>query len=453
MKKRWWIIGSIIVVGLLIALAVSSQKEPVAGVQLQRENVVATLTVTGEVRADTAVSFSPPVTARITAITVDEGDVIKPGQLLVQLDTEQTQEQLQQAIAQAQQAQAAYADVRQGTRPEQIRLWEERYREASLRVKQAQVTLQETQARQTDAVNNAKRFESLFKQELVSEQEYDSAQLQAQIATQETDRLRTELNASRRQRDQITAQLAEARHGPTHPEVMQAAAAAQAAQANAKAIRERLADYRILSGMNGIVTERMQDPGDLAQPGQAVLKAANPTTLQVVCQVEENDLTKLRVGDQAYVVLDALPETALEGKILRIGSQVNPTNGTVETRVILNDNAFSQLKALRLLPGMTADVNVITDHLNQALVLPATAIRSESGQLVVYQFIQNRLVKQPIEARRISMENYLITGGLQPGAWVAAIANPKLADKKNVKPVSQETLPQPPKPSGGMAAP
>lgn len=453
MKKRWWIIGSIIVVGLLIALAVSSQKEPVPAVQLQREDVVATLTVTGEVRADSAVNFSPPVTARITSITVDEGDVIKPGQLLVQLDTEQTREQLQQAEAQARQAQAAYANVRQGTRPEQIRLWEERYRESQLRIQQAQVTLQEAQARQTDAVNNAQRFENLFKQELVSDQEYDSAVLQAKIARRETDRLRTELSASRRQRDQIAAQLEEARRGPTHPELAQAAAAAQAAQANTQAIREHLADYQILSGMNGIVTERVQDPGDLAQPGQAVLKAANPATLQVVCQVEENDLAKLRVGDQAYVVLDALPETALEAKILRIGSQVNPTNGTVETRVVLSNGAFGKLKGIPLLPGMTADVNVITDHLKQALVLPATAIRTEGSQLVVYKFDQNRLVKQPIQAQRISMENYRILGGLQPGDWVAATANPKLSDKKNVKPVSQEALPQPPKPSGGMAAP
>lgn len=348
MKKRWWIISSILVVGLLIALAVSSQKESVPAVQLKRENVIATLTVTGEVRADESVSFSPPVTARIVSMTVNEGDLIKPGQLLAQLDMSQVKDQLQQAQAQAQQAQAAYVHVLQGTRPEQIRLWEERYRESSLRVRQAQVALQQAEAREKDAANNARRFAELYKQELVSAQEYDTAVLQAEINKRETARLQTDLAASRRQREQTAAQLQEARRGPTTPERAEAAAATQAAKANAKSIQDRLADYRLISDMNGIVTERPQDPGDLAQPGQPVLKAADPATLQVVCAVEENDLSKLRAGDKAYVVLDAMPETALEAHILRIGSQVNTTNGTVETRVVL------EKKRPRQAPGYPA---------------------------------------------------------------------------------------------------
>jgi hypothetical protein len=83
--------------------------------------------------------------------------------------------------------------------------------------------------------------------------------------------------------------------------------------------------------------------------------------------------------------------------------------------------------------------------------LPATAVHTEGNQRLVYVFEQNRLKKRPIQAERISVENFRVISGLQPGDWVAATASDKLLEKRNVKPVPAETLPtQPTPPSGGM---
>jgi HlyD family secretion protein len=450
MKKRWWIIGAIAVIGAVIAWVAANSQESVPAIQLKKEDVISTLTVTGEVRGDTTVAFSPPVSAQIAAVHVDEGDFITPGQTLVELDTDQIQAQVRESQARAAQAQASYANVMQGTRPEQIRLWEERYRESAQRIRTAEAALSAARLRAQEAARNAQRFEGLYRDDLVSAQEYESAQTQADVAQREIDRLQAELAASRRQRTQIAAQLAEARRGATQPEIREAAEAARAARANTQAVREQLRDYRIISNMQGIITQRLQDPGELARPGEPVLRAVNPATLEIVCEVEENDLSKVQADNTAYVVLDALPEIPLEARVRRIGSQVNPENGTVEARVVLQPKAWSQLRGVRLMPGMTADVNVVSGRLNNALVLPATAVRTEGANTWVYVFENNRLHKRSIKAERISMENFRIIRGLQSGEWVALSAGDALLDKKNVKPVPAEQVSDAPRPPLGQ---
>src|SRR5690348_15355119 len=124
MKKRWWILASLAVLVVLAAALAISNKEPVPAIQLMAQDVTATLTVTGEVKGDISVALSPPVSAKITNILVDEGDTIYPGEELVQLETAPVRSQLSQAQSQAAQAQASYVHTLQGTRPEEISLWE-----------------------------------------------------------------------------------------------------------------------------------------------------------------------------------------------------------------------------------------------------------------------------------------------------------------------------------------
>jgi len=439
----WLILVLIAVLAVGSAIFIGFSKESIPAVQLQRQDITATLTVTGEVYADTMVSFSSPVSARIVEITVDEGDAIAPDQLLVRLDTAQIQQQLSEVRSRAAQAQAAYANVRQGTRPEQLQWQEERYEETLKRVNQAQAALSSGRAKALEAKHNAERMQSLFKQEFISQQEAENAQTQADVTQQEVNRLEADLSAVQTQKAQAAAQLSQARHGPTAPEINEAAAASKAAQATAQQIQAQMVNYLIRSNINGIVTQRVQDPGELAMPGQPVLKAVNPQTLQIKCSVEENDLAKIKLGDTAYVVLDARPEVAIEGVVKRIGSQVNPENGTVEMRVILTEAGWKKLHGLPLLPGMTADVNVVTDRLRQALVVPATAVRQDDGQWVVYRFQGDKLIRQPVKGQRLSVEHFVVTQGLDSGDWISQTAGETLTDKQRVQPqkITEETKP------------
>ncbi len=437
MKKTWIITGTTVTGALLLVTFFFNQSEPVPAVQLHRQDVIATLTVTGEVQGDTSIDFSPPVTARITNITVEEGDLIEPGQLLVQLESDEQKAQLQQALAQVRQSQEAYLNLKQGTRPEEILYRKQRLIEAEHRIEEAEAALRLAGAQLIDASKNAKRFQELFRQELISAQENDNAQLQESTGRQKVEQAKATLRAVKNQKVQLVTQLNEAENGPTRPELAAAYAAYVAAQDNAKAVRAQVRDYAIRSNLHALVVDRPKDPGDLGRPGESILTVVDPHTLEVLCSVEENDLSKVQVRDSALVVLDAFPDVALKGKIKRIGHQVNQDNGTVEAHVTLLDSEWPKLKGIGLMPGMTADVSILTRRLKQALILPASAVKKEGSRWFVYQIQNQRFIKKEVQGERLSMENFRINAGLNEGDWVASIANDTLLSKKKVHPVQQ----------------
>ncbi|WP_303674562.1 efflux RND transporter periplasmic adaptor subunit [Vampirovibrio chlorellavorus] len=439
MQKKWIITGIVLTGTALCLTFLVNQGEPVPAVQLHRQNVIATLTVTGEVQGDTTIDFSPPVTARITNITVDEGDLIQPGQLLVQLESDEQKAQLQQAMAQVRQSQETYLNLKQGTRPEEIQYRKQRLIEADHRIEEAQAALNLAEAQLIDARKNARRFQELFQQELVSAQENDNAQLQASTGSQRVEQAQATLRAVINQKAQLITQLTQAENGPTRPELAAAFAAYRAAQDNAKAVRAQVRDYAIHSNLYALVVDRPKDPGDLGRPGESILTVVDPHTLEVLCSVEENDLSKVQIRDTALVVLDAFPDVALKGKIKRLGHQVNQDNGTVEAHVTLLDSEWPKLKGIGLMPGMTADVSILTRRLKQALILPASAVKKEGNRWFVYQIQNQRIRKKAVQGERLSMENFRVNAGLNEGDWVATIANDTLLTKKKVHPAPPTT--------------
>jgi hypothetical protein len=107
----------------------------------------------------------------------------------------------------------------------------------------------------------------------------------------------------------------------------------------------------------------------------------------------------------------------------------------VEAHVTLLDSEWPKLKGIGLMPGMTADVSILTHRLKQALILPASAVKKEGKRWFVYQIQNQRLLKKEVQGERLSMENFRINTGLNEGDWVANIANDTLLTKKKVHPV------------------
>ncbi|MBY0404305.1 MAG: efflux RND transporter periplasmic adaptor subunit [Cyanobacteria bacterium] len=132
----------------------------------------------------------------------------------------------------------------------------------------------------------------------------------------------------------------------------------------------------------------------------------------------------MKTGSKAFILLDALPETPIEGTVRQIGSQVNPDNGSVEVIVALP--RVLPTHSFQLMPGMTSDVNIITDTLSAAMTLPTKSVVIENGKYFVYAFVsENTVQKVPVQLRRITLESYLVLSGLKPKDWVVADATKK----------------------------
>ncbi len=416
-KKQWWLLIPSLI-GLIILgiyLFQLSSPEPVVAHQVHQEDVLVTLTITGEVQADNTVNITAPIQSRIQDIFVDDGDYVQAGQVLVELDSDALQAGVLEAQAQVAKARASLQFILEGTRQEDLARLENSSQEASEQIESAQADYDKAQ-------RFAKRMEPLHKDGAISDNEYDDAITQVKNT-------RANLKSAKFRLAQAKDSLQKGKTGATQSEINEVRAAYRAAQGRAKQSQEKLKDQYLKSNLTGIVLARLQEAGEIAQPNAPILKIADQNTIEVIGFVEEADLSRVKIDDDCYVILDANPEKALAGKVKRIGSEVNPENGTVEIKIKLQANETD----ITLLPGMTADINVITDKLKDSVVVPATAVYKADKKLWAFKLDGGQVKKIELEAQRISLEYFQIIKGLQPDDWIARTASPDLLEKKRVK--------------------
>ncbi len=411
------------------------QPEAVTAIAVKPTNAVLSVTVTGEVRADTTVNISSPEQALISNIAVDEGQAFRAGQVLVSLTTQDLQGQIAQARGAAEEARAALRVQQQGTRPEDIRRLEAERREAQAEVSRQKALLEADQWAYQDAVQDAQRYRSLRAREYVSQRDLEQVLRQEQQSRRQVDARQAEIRAAQLRVRQAAEELMRAQRGPTQAEIEQARGGYESAIGNLQAAQSRQVYRQLSVPFAGVVVKRLQDTGEAARPGQAILRVVNPATFEVVAYVEESDLSQVRMGTTAYVVLDAKPDLALKGFVTQIGQEVNRENGTVEVTIHFTPEALRGLGGLSLRPGMTADINLMTATVRNRILIPSTAVERTKRGPVVYRFEGNKMVARPVTLRRVSSESYEVLQGLGSGDHIAEIANPTLLEKPRVAPL------------------
>ncbi len=456
-KKILIALGVLLAVGLgFLFYNALFQPNKVMVYTLQKEDVTAVLTVTGEVRADISIDISARANAHIVTLPFDEGDRFSRGDLLVGLDADDVSASLQEARFRATQSQASYQDVLNGPRKEQRDLLKAQVNDARAILEQKKSAYDSLKADSERIAKDAERFEKLYQDQIISTQEFDQSQTRLRQSQNDLLRLKADIDSGQFRINQAQEQYQQALNGATREERIQARASSQAAQSMVNQAQARLNDYRITANFSGIVLKRMMEEGALATPAQPILRVADRNTLMIVAFVEEVDLPRLAVNDETMVILDALPDTPLSGYISRIGNEVNSENGTVDVEILLNEDALktlgetSQNKSSTnslLLPGMTADINIVTDTLKNATVLPASSIRQAGAQKVVYVLDGNSFKAVSVTGSRISLEYFQVDSGLNDGDQIARFADTSLLEKNHIQAIDTTLENLAPKPT------
>ena len=172
----------------------------------------------------------------------------------------------------------------------------------------------------------------------------------------------------------------------------QALTAAQAGFTAARAQWERskvmLTYAQITSPMDGIVTDRRIEPGDMANPGQLLLAVYDPANMQLQVPVPVRLLSQLPVGQAVEVTLDR-PATNFQGRVKQIVSEIDPLSRTQLVKVHIDGTGGN------VLPGTFGRLWVSDDERN-AIMIPASAVYSV-GQIELVQMVRdNRAVRQAV---------------------------------------------------------
>jgi RND family efflux transporter MFP subunit len=193
----------------------------------------------------------------------------------------------------------------------------------------------------------------------------DNRDVQADLA-----RASAEVENARAQMDRMKALLPE--EAVSRQEVENAMRAFKVAEANRKAVLAQLSYTVVKAPFDGVITEKKVESGELASPGQPLLKMEDPLKLRLEATVAEGDLKAVSLGDKIPVVIDALGGQALTGVVSQILPAGDPQTHTFMVKVDLphkpglNTGMFGRFK---LDKGMA-----------QTLLLPATAV-VERGDL------------------------------------------------------------------------
>jgi len=302
--------------------------------------LVRTLQFSARVATASRVEVGSTLTGRVLQIAVDEGAQVKAGDLLVRLESDELRAALAQTQASERQAAARLAGLRSTGRST-----------AQAGVAQAASVLAAAQA-------DLERTQDLVAKGFLSEARLDEAHRAVAVAQAQLDGARAQRAAVAEPGTDVTQAQAQ---------LAQASAARAAAEARlGEAVLTAPADARVLS--------RMVEPGQIVQPGRALLGLALAGPLQLVAQVDERYLGQLQAGQVAGVLADAYPTQRFAARVLSIAPLVDAQRGAIEVKFSLPQPAPAFLRE-----DMTLSVEVETARREQALVVPADALRGDES--------------------------------------------------------------------------
>jgi HlyD family secretion protein len=312
---------------------------PVATVPVERGDLLQTVVATGRIETPQRVDLGARITARVVRIPVAEGQRVARGALLVELDDREERAALAQAHAQVAQAQARLRQIRE------------------LGLPAAQQGLRQAEANLTQAQRNFERQRELHGRGFIGRSQLDDAERSLEVSESQV----------------RAARLQVAANAPQGSEAALAQAALQQAQANEEAAQTRLAHTRVLAPVDGTLIARSVEPGDTVQPGRTLMVLAPAGETQIVTQIDEKNLARLRPGQQALAAADAYPGERFGAVLVYINPAVDPQRGAVEVKLDVPDPPAS------LRQDMTVSVDIAVAEKRDTLIAPADAVRDARG--------------------------------------------------------------------------
>lgn len=331
-KRVKFTIAGIVIVAIAAVVATAAARKSNAAVDVRiepvsRANLVASVTASGQVSPHTKVDISSDVSGKITKLAVKEGDMVKKGQFLLQIDP---------AIAEA-----------------TVKQWEANVASAKAQEEQARANLMQAQSEYARSL--------------------DLQKANAKFVTAESlQQLKTAVDVNQ-------ALLSSAVH-----QVAQAQASLENAQSS-------LDKTTIYSPMAGRVTRLNVEAGETAIQGTlnkdaaTLLTVSDMSELETKVDVDETDVAHIAVGDSAVVQIDAFPDTTFLGQVTEIAN--SSVTGASTTTTSSTDQAVDYQVTIRLLnvpkdtrPDFSATAKIITDTRKNVLAIPIIALTVRENQ-------------------------------------------------------------------------
>jgi HlyD family secretion protein len=384
--RHRWITAAVAIVAAVVLFASLSRDPavPVRAVTAQRGTIRSVVSTNGKVEPLQNFEAHAPIGTTVRKILVREGDHVKKGQLLGQLNDAEARSQAARAKAQVLTAEADLSAVQKGGNREEVLTLESQIVKAR--------TDSDTAQRNLDALRR------LRQQNAASPGEIKNAEDQLKRANADLNLL-----------------LQKQKNRYSQPEIARVEAQKSEAQAANAAAEDVLRQLNIRAPFDGIVYSLPVLQGAYLNPGDLVLQEADLSKVRVRAFVDEPDIGRLAPGDRIDVTWDAMPERTWQGAVSVIPAviKLHGTRNVGETTCVVDNRDF------KLLPNVNVGVTIITAEHRDVLTVPREAVRQEDSKAYVYQIVNNELQRRYVQTSISNLTQVEVTGGLPENALVA----------------------------------
>lgn len=385
-RHRWLVWAAGIAVAVLLLASFMSRDEviPVRAATVERSTIRSVISTNGKVEPLQSYEAHAPVGTTVKRLLVKEGDRVKRGQLLAQLDDAQASSQASRALAQVRASQADVSAQQSGGNREEVLTLE--------------AQLVKSRNGRDTALRNLEALKRLQQQGAASPGEVKQAE--DQLAGAEADL-------------KLAQQKQSGRY--SQPEIAKVDAQKAEAQSAYAAAENILSQLNIRAPFDGIVYSLPVHQGAYVNPGDLILQEADLSKVLVRAYVDEPDVGRLARGQKIDLTWDAIPGRTWQGSVSSIPSTVRllGTRNVGETTCIVDNQDF------KLLPNINVGVTIVTAEHQNALAVPRESVRLDDGKTFVYEIVSNELHRRDIQTSISNLTQVEVASGITEKALLA----------------------------------
>jgi HlyD family secretion protein len=331
----WRVIGGLLGALLLFWAGARAWQGPqLAAQEVVRRDFVQTVVATGHVESPHRVDIGAQVNGYVRRVPVDEGQVVRQGQLLIELDSAELGSAERTASAAVTQAQAHLRQIDE------------------LALPVARHALEQAKATAANAESTLRRNQDLATKGFMSAAALDDAVKAVELA-------RAQVGIAQKQLD---AELA------AGSDREQAEAALKQSQAALETARARTAFTRIVAPVEGVLIARSVEQGDVVSPGKALMTLSPSGHTQLVVDIDEKNLRLLKLGQLATASADAYARERFDARVAYINPGINAQTGAVNVKLDV-DTPPAYLRQ-----DMTVSVDILVARRPKALLVPVSSV-------------------------------------------------------------------------------
>jgi multidrug efflux pump subunit AcrA (membrane-fusion protein) len=327
----------------------------------------------------------PKITSPVKKFYVERGSHVKAGQLLAELESQDLAGALAESKAVVDQAEAAYETTSRASVPQEIQ-------KAELDVRAAKDTL-DAQQKIYDA------RQELYRQGAIAQKDLNDAQVA--------------LTQARNQEEIAVRHLQDLQTVAKDQEIRIAAAQRDAARGRHESAQVQLSYSKIVSPIDGVVTDRPLFAGEMPQSGAPLITIMDTSAVIARAHLSPQDAAQLKLGDAGNLIVPRVAPVA--GKVIQISPALDPTSTTVEVWIQAANSSG------RLKPGSSMRVEAIAKTIPNAMVVPYAAVltgTSTGSTTVIVIDTENKPHKKEVTLGIRDGANVQIVNGLESGERV-----------------------------------